>query len=76
MADLCRRAASGAHGRRLCPTAGERGAGGGRTRLSLCLCVFVGGASAAFINIVFLFSLSLIISLTFPHLPCDNSRGG
>ena len=32
--------------------------------------------SAAFINIVFLFSLSLVISLTFPHLPFDNSHGG
>lgn len=40
-----------------------------------CHCVD-GGLSAAFTNIVFLFSLSLITSLTFPHLPCDNSRGG
>lgn len=49
--------------------------GTGARSFEFCHCVD-GGLSAAFTNIVFLFSLSLITSLTFPHLPCDNSRGG
>lgn len=58
------------------PTASEPRAAGVCWLLSALLVCFYGGVSAAFINIVFLFSLSLVISLTFPHLPCDNSRGG
>lgn len=50
-------------------------AGGQAHALEFCHCVD-GGLSAAITNIVFLFSLSLITPLTFPHLPCDNSRGG